>query len=409
MKKLLFLLILLNHLSFGQTKPKLFINCQQARCYETFLQMELSYFTFARDQALADIQILITDQRNAGGGVNYQLNFIGQNNFEGQDCLIEFKTEQDDVEDQARKKLLNKINQGLIQYLAHTLVLDDAIITFPKGDNSSRQKEEKDPWNDWIFGINANGRIDGESNRKQTRLASSFRGGRTTDKSKFNFNTYFNQNLNSVTVNEQVETAKVNSYGFNSLYVTSLNRSISLGGFIKGYHSVYSNIDFSSSIAPAIEYSVFSIEDFNKEQFRWIYQAGYRRLEYLETTIFDKDFEGRPYHQLTSILGYTKPWGNFSAEMNGYQYLDIPEQYRVSLELELNWRIHKGISLNFYGSGASIRNQISLPRAAGSSEQVLLGATQLPTSFDFFTSFGLNYTFGSVNNSIVNPRFNGVN
>lgn len=411
MKKLLILVTLLLsfHLLWSQERPKIFINCQQARCYETFLRTELSYFTIARDQSLADIQVLITDQRNAGGGVNYQLNFIGQKEYVGNDCLIEFNTEQSDTEAIARKKLLNKINQGLLQYISNTLLVEDVIITFPKNSSQPEEEEEEDPWNDWIFGIDGSGRLNGESNKNSVRLDGSFRGGRTTLKSKYSFYSYIRQNSNSVTVNNVEEVVTTNNYGFNSIYVTSFSKNWSIGGFVKGFHSVYSNIDFSSSLAPAIEYSIFPIENFNKEQFRFIYQAGYRRLKYLETTIFDKIVESRPYHQLTSILGYTKPWGNFSAELNGYQYLDDPTKYRMSLEVDLSWRIRKGVSLRLYGSGSQIQNQISLAKTETSSEELLLGGQQLPTSFAYFTSFGLNYTFGSVNNSIVNPRFSGVN
>ncbi len=395
----------------AQDKPKLFINCQQARCFETFLRTELSYFTFTRDQAMADIQILITDQGNASGGRNYQLNFIGQHALEGTDNLVEFGTDQNDTESIARQKILNKINQGLLPFITNTGMVEDIRVIFPKGltEKDASEKKEKDPWNNWIFGLGGSGRISGESNKRSVNFSGNFRGGRTTEKSKYSFYTYMNQNTNSVTLDEETETVKANSYGFNTVYVTSFAKNWSIGGLMKGFHSIYSNIDFSSSLAPAIEYSIFPIENFNKEQFRWIYQAGFRRLNYIETTIFDMNLETKPYHQITSILGYTKPWGNFSAELNGYQYLDDPTKYRLSMELELSWRVLQGVSLRFYGRGAQIKNQISLAQAETSNEEILLGGQQLPTSFDYYTSFGLNFTFGSVNNSIVNPRFSGVN
>lgn len=410
-------LALLITLSFSFTaltaqlsKPKLFINCQRARCFETFMQTELTYFTFTRDQGDADIQILVTDQRNASGGINYQLNFLGQNKFEGDNCLIEFETGQADTESIARQKLLDKINQGIYHYIVNTPLVQDIKISFPKGSAEEKEKEtEEDPWNNWIFRLSGSGRLEGESNRRQVRVDARFNGGRTTMNSKFSFNTYVRQNSNQVTINEETEVAKVNSYGFNTLYVTSFAKKWSIGGLVKGYHSVYSNINLSTSFAPAIELSLFPIEDFNKEQFRWIYQGGVRNLRYIETTIFDLDEETRPYHQLTSILGYTKPWGNFSAELNGYQYLDDLTKYRLSMEIELSWRISQGLSLRFYGYGSQIQNQISLAKAETGTEELLLGGQQLPTSFDYYTSFGLNYTFGSVNNSIVNPRFSGVN
>ena len=397
---------------FAQDKPKLFINCQQARCFETYLLTELSYFIFTRDQAQSDIQILITDQGNASGGRNYHLNFIGQNGMEGQSKLIEFVTDQNDTESIARGKVLNNINQGLIYLLGKTEVAKDMMVSFPKGSTTPKvanAEEPKDPWNNWIFGIGGSGRFDGESNKKEIRFDGNIRGGRTTEKSKYSFYTYANQKTNSVTLDGENEIAKVNSYGFNTVFVTTFAKNWSIGGLMKGFHSIYSNIDFSGSLAPAIEVSIFPIEDFNKEQFRWIYQAGYRRLDYLERTIFNKTLESKPYHQLTSILGYTKPWGNFSAELNGYQYLDDPGKYRVSMELELSLRVTQGVSLRFYGSGSQIKNQISLAQTAFSNEEILLGGQQLPTSFDYYTSFGLNFTFGSVNNSIVNPRFSGVN
>jgi hypothetical protein len=129
----------------------------------------------------------------------------------------------------------------------------------------------------------------------------------------------------------------------------------------------------------------------------------------METTIFDKIEEVLPYQQLTGILGFTQNWGNFSAEFSGYQYLHNTDLYRFSLELDLNLRVAEGLSLRFYGYGAQINNQISLPKATGDPTNVLLGGRQLATSFSYNTSFGINYTFGSINNSIVNPRFSGVN
>jgi hypothetical protein len=81
-----------------------------------------------------------------------------------------------------------------------------------------------------------------------------------------------------------------------------------------------------------------------RHQIRWIYQAGFRRLLYLETTIFDKLQETLPYHQLTGIMGLTEPWGSVSAELSGYQYLHDFQKNRLNLELDVNWRIAQGLS-----------------------------------------------------------------
>jgi hypothetical protein len=115
-----------------------------------------------------------------------------------------------------------------------------------------------------------------------------------------------------------------------------------------------------------------------------------------------------PYHQITGIFGVTEPWGNFSSEVSTYQYLHDSSKYRFSLELDFSWRVLEGLFLRFSGNASLIKNQISLAKSTGTAEEILLSGRQLPTTFRYGSSFGLNYTFGSINNNVVNPRFSGV-
>lgn len=405
----LILLMILPFFSFGQNSNlNVFLNCQKAKCYVDFLKTELQMFNFVRDQAAADVLVMITSNSNASGGANYQIFFEGQNMFRTQIDTIRFASRQDATDDMLRKKLLNSVSLGLLGYLKNIETADLVKVSFNK-TSGQRTEVKNDKWNNWIFGLGGNGRFSGESNRSNISFDGNFRGGRTTEKSKFSFYSYYNQRTNTVTVDSVTTSVKVNDYGFNSLFVAAFNNHWSLGGFVKGYHSVYQNIKFSKSFAPALEYSVFPVQDFNRKQLRWIYQAGIRDFDYIELTIFDKIEETLPYQQLTGILGFTENWGNFSAELSGYQYLNNLERYRLSLEIDLSLRIAQGLSLRFYGNGSQINNQISLAKKNGDTADVLLGGRQLATTFSYLTSFGLNYTFGSVNNSIVNPRFSGVN
>lgn len=78
---------------------------------------------------------------------------------------------------------------------------------------------------------------------------------------------------------------------------------------------------------------------------------------------------------------------------------------RIVLYSELSIRIIKGLSFDLYGQFSSIHDQISLPKASASSEEILLQQRQLATQYSFFVSAGISYTFGSMYNSVVNPRF----
>jgi hypothetical protein len=390
------------------TNLNLFLNCQVSKCYNDYLRTELSMFNFVRDQAEADVLILLTSTNTASGGRNYQIFFENNNQNIVKKDTLSFSLKQDATDDQTRKAILNTLSVGLLKYLNNNNLTENVKVVFAKNNNKLKHPKP-DKWRNWVFGLGANGRLNGESNRKNVATDGNFRGGRTTEKSKFSFYSYYNQRTNSVKVDSTFNTVKVNDYGFNSLFVRAFSNHWSAGGFVKGFHSVYQNIKFSKSIAPALEYSVFPVQDFTRKQFRWIYQAGVRDFDYLESTVFDKMEETIPYQQLTGIVGFTENWGNFSAEVSGYQYLHVPDLYRLSLELDLTLRVAQGLSVRFYGNGSQINNQISLPKVSADATNVLLGGRQLATSFSYTTSFGINYTFGSVNNSVVNPRFSGVN
>ena len=52
-------------------------------------------------------------------------------------------------------------------------------------------------------------------------------------------------------------------------------------------------------------------------------------------------------------------------------------------------------------------NQIELPKGDVSAEDMYLRLSELETSYRYDGSVGLTYTFGSIYNNVVNPRFGG--
>ena len=59
-------------------------------------------------------------------------------------------------------------------------------------------------------------------------------------------------------------------------------------------------------------------------------------------------------------------------------------------------------------SGSLIRNQLYLPKKDLTDEEILLQRRQLATDSRYRVSFGFSYTFGSIFNNVVNPRFDGA-
>lgn len=408
MKRLLTLFCLCSYVTFAQTlPPKVFLNCQNVRCYDDYIRTELSFFDFVRDRIQSDIEILVINQTTGAGGRTYTLHFLGHNQFSAKSDTLTFSTRLTDTDDMLRKALLKSIKQGLIPYLIDTEFFQQVSFNFPKR-KLQEDKPKHDRWNYWVFNLGGSGSLSGESNKSYLSLASNFRVSRVSPSSKFIFSGYHTENRSRFIVDEEeIKVSNIN-YGFSALYVKGFSEHWSAGGFYRGFHSIYQNTYFSHSVAPALEYSVFPISQITRRQFRWVYQAGVRNVNYIETTIFDKTHETLPYHQITGIFGVTEPWGNFSSEVSTYQYLHDLSKYRFSLELEFSWRVLEGLFLRFSGNASLIKNQISLAKSTGTAEEILLSGRQLPTNFRYGSSFGLNYTFGSINNNVVNPRFSGV-
>ncbi|TAE07433.1 MAG: hypothetical protein EAZ95_18420 [Bacteroidetes bacterium] len=332
--------------------PKLFLNCASWRCYEDFVRTELNFFDYVRDRFEADIQILIINQDNAAGGSQYTLTFIGQKNWAGKTDTLKFATKQADTDEIIRQKLVRFLKLGLIKYELPTELLDDITVDFKKRA-VEQTMVKNDQWNYWVFQLGGQGNVNG-----------------------------------------------------GSKYVKSLGEHWSAGAGYVFRRSVFQNFNAMNQISPAVEYNAFKTSENTKHQLRFLYQAGIRTHNYLEPTIFEKSHENLPFQRLDVALNLTRTWGTIGAIVTGFQYLHDASKYRLSFGLDLNWRVFEGFSVNISGNASYVKDQVFLPASAFDPTTILLGARQLPSSFDYWTYFGVSYTFGSINNSVVNPRFN---
>jgi len=70
-------------------------------------------------------------------------------------------------------------------------------------------------------------------------------------------------------------------------------------------------------------------------------------------------------------------------------------------------RLIKGLSISLFGNASIVHDQIFLSGQGIDEPTLLLQRRQLETSFFYQAFVGLSYSFGSIYNNIVNPRFEG--
>ncbi|MFW6100766.1 MAG: hypothetical protein ACOC90_05215, partial [Bacteroidota bacterium] len=78
---------------------------------------------------------------------------------------------------------------------------------------------------------------------------------------------------------------------------------------------------------------------------------------------------------------------------------------RVSFRSSVNLNLVKGLNIYFMGGVSLINDKLSLPKGDATTEEILTRQQELATNYNYYTRFGISYTFGSMYNNIVNPRF----
>jgi hypothetical protein len=386
--------------------PKLFLNCTD-NCYQDYVKTELSLFEFVRDQAQADIQILIISKEHAGGGNLYTLTFIGQNTFATITDTLTFATKQAQSESMIRDELVKQLKYGLVRYVARTSLVDQIQVNF----NKRKQQEtmiEDEGWNYWVFTLKVDASFNGESNKRSTSIDNSFDAKRITAKSRSGVSGYYNYNQNKFTLDSNQISVSYVSFGLDARYVKSLTEHWSSGVIYSLYHSVYANTKVSHRLAPVVEYNLFPYSENIRKQFRFAYQLGYYQISFLEQTVEERLKQSIAFHKFSIVADFTQTWGNVNTAFHAASFLNDFSRHRLSLDSQLNIRLAEGLSLSLSGSASLIKDQISLAKASADQSAVLLQGRQLPTSFSYSTYIGLSYTFGSINNSIVNVRLNQI-
>ncbi|MDP2089707.1 MAG: hypothetical protein Q8J84_09940 [Flavobacteriaceae bacterium] len=407
MKKITLLLTLLasGYLFSQENQPnlKIFLNCNY--CDETYIKQNLTFVEFVRDQKFADVILLFRTQQNGSGADTYEIEFTGQNNYnEIQDKLI-FSTNADNTDNEVRDLIFKNIKLGLIRYWIKNGKQDKITIQIEK-EISGPIEDEKDPWNKWVFNLGIDGFFYGQETSQDENLSFSATVKQVTEKNKFYLRARLNNSKSVFTYDNVDIISKRKSTNINLYDVVSINSHWSVGAFATVGKSTYNNYSFYSSFKPAIEYNFFSYKDSSKKQLTISYKIGGIQNNYAEKTIFNKEKEFLWEHGLNLGGSVKQNWGNITSEVSYQSFLHDSDLNQFSFHLGTNFRILKGLSFNISGNYSITDNQINLAGRNLSLEELLLRQQQVKSGYNYFISTGLNYSFGSIYNTIVNPRFN---
>jgi len=173
--------------------PNVFLDCN-ASCDRTYIRTEITFVNYVRDREASDVHVLITAQRTGSGSREFELDFIGRNQFEGLDQELFFIAQQVNTPDETRAGLTRILKIGLVAYVAQTPLAEQLAVEFDDTE-VVQETEIADPWNFWVFDVDGNGRLESESLRDSYRFGGSFSADRVTEMWRVRSRLYGNYDL----------------------------------------------------------------------------------------------------------------------------------------------------------------------------------------------------------------------
>ncbi len=388
--------------SSNSDKPNLFLDC--GYCYQSYLKENVTFVNYVRDKEDAQIHLLITRAQTGSGGTEFTLSFYGQDMYDGMDDEITFSSPDTDTDQETRAALANYIKIGLIPYLSQTPLINNIGISYD-GTEQESTDNGRDKWNYWIFNIGGDASVSGEEQQSSLELRGEISADRITENLKIELEADGNFERETFQLNNEDTTFTSNRESFEALVVKSISPHWSVGASSRISSSTFRNIKFQAGASPAIEYNIFPYREYNVHEFSFLYQISPTYYQYRDTTIFNKTEEFLVEQSLEIDYNVTKTWGSINASLEGSNFMHDFSKNRVDFRGRLNFRVFRGLSLNVFGNYSLINDQIALPGEGVTDEEALLRLRDRATGYEYRIGFGLNYTFGSIFNNIVNPRF----
>jgi len=327
---------------------------------------------------------------------------LGQEEFLGRNDTLVYSSRPDDTRDYERIWRTQMLKMGLMPYVASSPLFKDVIIN---PSESVEKQVVEDRWNHWVFELDAEPNFEGEESLKELSLRSSVSATKITHDWKLELDFDHRYTRTKYTYDDTLYTNYKSYQGLDILVVKSLGEHWSAGIRSELLSSSYNNIDFSWDFMPSLEYNIFPYSNSTHRQLRFLYGVGSSFRMYSDTTIYNQVEELLWQQSLQVAYEVREKWGSINVSLEGSNYFHDFSKNRLQLSGFISIRVLKGLSVRLRGGVARINDQLSLVRGEASEAEILLQLQELVTSYNVEGEFGITYTFGSIYNNIVNPRF----
>ncbi len=394
----------------------IFLDCD--RCDRTYLRETIDFVNYVNDRNDADVFVMMTRRNTGSGGTEHIISLSGLGDYEGMNDTLFYFSGPGDPGDQTRRGQATMLSIGLMRFVARTPLAQHINISYvdpiQRAEGRGRRREaasarvvEDDPWNSWVFRISARGSYDKNEVNENININSSFSADRITPEWKSEYDANFSHRQRNIYSDGEVFRFPRKSWSMGTLQVKSLGSHFSAGGRASISSSSYGNTRLSVGVHPTIEYNIYPYSESFMRQIRVQYQIRVNYYDYMNRTIYQVDEETLFRQQLSVAASFNQPWGSSSFSIRGNHILNDPSFWSFNMRGNVSWRVYRGLSVNFNASASINRDDRDIPLGEASLEDVLAQIRRINSAYSYSASFGLSYSFGSIYNNVVNPRFTG--
>jgi hypothetical protein len=344
-----------------------------------------------------------TNQNTGSGGMKFTYFLVGQHEFAGMRDTVSFVATPDETTEGRRQKEVTTLKMALMRYVAKTPLSKYMQISFsePLSETVSTDK-----WNNWVFTSQLYLYGYNEKTYKYNYISGSLLSSHITEKWKINFNVRYSQYHNKFILKDTTLKSINDTKSLNTLIVKSISDHWSYGGSAFISSSTYANAKISYSMVPGIEYDLFPYSESTKRQLRLLYSVGYNHVNYIDSTIYDKMEDDLWLHSISASYKVVQKWGSIDVNLTYKNFLHDWSKNNLSFSGEMSLRVAKGLQVTFWGGASLIHDQLGLIKEDYlTDDAILLQRKELATQYQYYAQFGFTYTFGSIYNNVVNPRF----
>jgi len=388
-----------------QSAVKIFLDCQG--CDMNYIRQQIPYINYVRDVREAQVYILETEQNAGSGGNQYTYIFQGQGEFRGMPDTLVYTSSPDQTGTIIREKRTMMLKAGLMKYVARTPLINEIEINH----NADLEEEEViDRWNNWVFELSTEPQYEAEEANKQLELRNSVNISKITQEIKLEVEMDQFYDREKFIENVNTDSASASNYitsrkSMDMLFVKSLGEHWSAGFKLDLGSSTRENFRFRTDFMPSVEYDIYPYSESTHRQLRIMYSAGYQYNKYVDSTVYNKVNEALYLQMINIAFQVQKKWGSINMALVGSNYFNDFSRNRLELNSSVNIRIFKGLSLQINGGVAHINDQLNLKKGDISEAERLLQLRELATKYRIEGGIEITYTFGSIYNNVVNPRF----